>query len=84
MRYLLLILLFASSCSYIEHGINPKAFGFDCKTDKVCGDIIGIDCNSAADGDYLYIDKNTKEIISYCGGYCMTGCTNCPPEEWDC
>jgi hypothetical protein len=56
-----------------------------CKIERTCGDLIGLDCNSAADGGYYYIQKQTNKIVAKCGGYCDgRECTNCPPKEWTC
>lgn len=54
-------------------------FGKRCVVDMRCANILGIDCGSAADGPYYYVRENDLEIISYCGGYCMASCDNCPP-----
>lgn len=68
--------------------VNPLNYGDDCQIDQECGNLVGIDCNSAADGPYLYVNKNTEIIVEYCGGYCMGNdpevCQNCPPLEWNC
>ena len=39
------------------------------------------------DGPFYYVNKNTKKIVSRCGGFCdrAGGCPNaCPPVEWSC
>jgi len=60
-------------------------FGARCKLQKTCGALLGIDCNSAADGPYFYVRADSLEKVSVCGGACMRGrCTNCPPAEWTC
>lgn len=59
-------------------------FPSECNVSARCGDIVGINCKAEVDGPYYYVDKNTHEIISRCGGYCMMGCENCPPQEWSC
>ena len=65
--------------------IDPKSYGPNCRIESTCGNIVGVDCGSAADGPYYYVDKDSGETISRCGGYCMDGtCTNCPPKEWTC
>lgn len=60
--------------------------GQSCSFARACGDdLLGIDCNAAADGPYYYVRRDDLEIIAKCGGHCMTGkCTNCPPKEWTC
>lgn len=65
--------------------INLDNLGDICQLDKVCNNLVGIDCNAAGDGPYFYVKKETGKIISKCGGYCMSGkCKNCPPKEWTC
>lgn len=73
--------------------INPKDYGRSCKVhDLTCDGVVGIDCDSAADGPYYYVDEKTGEILSSCGGACRTSdeeqieiCeTKCPAEEWNC
>ena len=60
--------------------------GQSCRFARACGDdLIGVDCNAAADGPYHYVRRADLEIIASCGGACMGGnCTNCPPEGWTC
>ena len=60
--------------------------GQSCRFARACGDdLIGVDCNAAADGPYHYVRRADLEIIASCGGACMAGgCTNCPPKEWTC
>jgi hypothetical protein len=60
--------------------------GPSCRFARACGDdLIGVDCNAAADGPYHYVRRADLEIIASCGGACMAGgCTNCPPKEWTC
>lgn len=65
---------------------------YPCRIERNCGDLVGIDCASAVDGPYYYVDKNSGKIIEYCGGLCMIShgkprgkyCRNCPPKEWTC
>ena len=64
--------------------IDAKRHGLNCRIERTCGEMVGIDCEAAVDGPYYYVDKKTGDIISRCGGYCMSGCTNCPPKEWKC
>lgn len=62
-----------------------KTFGDNCRLERKCKDMLGIDCQAATDGPYYYVVPETLEKISTCGGACMGGkCTNCPPKEWTC
>jgi len=62
-----------------------KTFGESCRLERICGDLLGIDCKAAVDGPYYYVKPGSLEKVSTCGGACMGGrCTNCPPAEWDC
>jgi hypothetical protein len=62
-----------------------NTFGDNCSLHKECGALLGIDCQSAADGPYYYVKKDTLEVVARCGGFCMGGhCTNCPPAGWTC
>jgi hypothetical protein len=54
----------------------------ECKFIGENGDLVLIDCNSAADGPAFYLDKKTEKVVATCGGACMGGCTGCPPKEW--
>lgn len=67
---------------------NAKKYGLNCQFMGSCGNIAHIDCGAEVDGPLYYVDKNTGEIIGYCGGYCMVKnsqyCQNCPPKQWDC
>jgi hypothetical protein len=57
----------------------------DCKFVQECGEMVLVDCNSAADGPAYYIDQKSGTILSTCGGACMGGhCTKCPPPGWSC
>lgn len=56
-----------------------------CRLERTCGQLIGVDCQSASDGPYFYIEVNTFKHIASCGGNCMNGpCPDCPPPQWDC
>ena len=62
-----------------------KTFGESCRLERICGELLGIDCQAAVDGPYYYVKPGSLEKVSTCGGACMGGkCTNCPPAEWDC
>ena len=96
MNYLLIIMkrifvllsligiLLISGCS----NIDPKNYGNDCIVERTCGNMVGIDCHSNVDGPYYYVEKESGDIISSCGGACMSQpeyCKeNCPPKEWTC
>lgn len=49
---------------------------------------VAIQFKPEVDVSFLYDDKNSGEILEYCGGYCMVDsaeyCQNCPPKNWDC
>lgn len=55
-----------------------------CQFVQECGDLLLVDCDSAADGPAYYVNQKTVEILATCGGACMKGCTGCPPKEWKC
>jgi hypothetical protein len=56
-----------------------------CRFERECGALLGVDCESAVDGPYLYVQKSDLKVVATCGGACMSGsCTNCPPKEWTC
>ena len=63
-----------------------------CRIERTCGNLVGVDCASAVDGPYYYVDKNSEKIVEYCGGVCMGShgkpngkyCRNCPPKSWTC
>ncbi len=69
----------------LDRKVKEK-FGQQCRFERACGDMIGVDCNSAADGPYYYANKESLETISTCGGACMAGgCRDaCPPAGWTC
>ncbi len=78
--------------SFIQENYGGCLSPFDQKNPYFCKDIVFVDCGSAVDGPSYYLNKNTGELISTCGGACWgaTGegrrvCeTLCPPPEWDC
>jgi len=55
-----------------------------CQFIQECGDVILVDCNSAADGPAYYIDRRSTKLVARCGGACMGGCVGCPPKAWTC
>jgi hypothetical protein len=55
-----------------------------CRVVQECGDLVLIDCNSAADGPAYYLDRKSANVLATCGGACMRGCTDCPPKGWTC
>ena len=56
----------------------------ECKRIAECGDLLLVDCNSAADGPAYYLDRKAESLVSTCGGACMLHCTDCPPKQWTC
>lgn len=73
----------------IQQGqIDPKKYGRECEYVNECNNIVAINCKAEVDGPFLYVDKNSGEILEYCGGYCMVesekNCQNCPPKNWNC
>ena len=65
-------------------GLVGLAGAMKCTLAQQCGELILVDCNSAADGPAYYIDQQASKLLATCGGACMRGCTNCPPPEWNC
>ena len=61
-----------------------RTFGDNCRYERACGELIGVDCDAAVDGPYYYVHHKTLAVVSTCGGACMQGCTNCPPSVWTC
>ncbi len=62
-----------------------KQFGEACRLERTCGDLLGVDCNAAADGPYYYAQRSDLKTVATCGGACMGGrCTDCPPKAWTC
>ncbi|WAS92016.1 hypothetical protein [Nannocystis punicea] len=61
-----------------------EKFGERCRYERACGELIGVDCESAVDGPYHYVRRDSLEIVSQCGGVCRRGCTDCPPKAWTC
>ncbi|HEY0135180.1 MAG TPA: hypothetical protein VGB85_13925 [Nannocystis sp.] len=62
-----------------------KQFGERCKLERSCGDLLGVDCQSAVDGPYYYVQRRDLKTVATCGGACRrTGCTDCPPKAWTC
>ena len=56
-----------------------------CRLERRCEALLGVDCNAATDGPYYYVNAETLEVVSRCGGFCMGGrCENCPPKQWKC
>lgn len=62
-----------------------------CSRDKTCGNLTGVDCGSAVDGPYYYVETITGRVVETCGGACMAGpdpdrglCVECPPRAWTC
>lgn len=62
-----------------------ERFGADCRLERTCGDLLGVDCKAAVDGPYYYAQKSDLKTVATCGGACMGGrCTDCPPKAWTC
>ncbi|MCC6527955.1 MAG: hypothetical protein IT373_35240 [Polyangiaceae bacterium] len=64
-------------------------FGPNCRLERTCGPLWGIDCDAAVDGPYYYARPHLEHVerITTCGGACMGGrCTKCPPraDGWTC
>lgn len=60
-----------------------RHFGGICRFKASCGELVAVDCGSVTDGPLYFARRDSLEIVSRCGGYCMNGpCTDCPPEEW--
>ncbi len=66
------------------NGLVGLAGEMKCSLAQQCGELILVDCNSAADGPAYYIDQQASKLLATCGGACMRGCTNCPPADWTC
>jgi len=61
----------------------------DCKIVGACNNIIAVNCKAEVDGPLFYVEKNSGDIVGYCGGYCLSPlesgyCKHCPPENWTC
>jgi hypothetical protein len=61
-----------------------QRFGEDCRPERSCGGLLGVDCKAAVDGPYYYVEQADLKVVSTCGGACMRGCTDCPPRAWAC
>jgi hypothetical protein len=73
-----------------QNTFDVKKFGPNCKLVSTCGDLVSVDCGAAVDGSFDYVNIKTNEVVSSCGGNCMSPesreyCkANCPPKEWKC
>lgn len=84
----------ASNPSNPEFNINQfvKENYKDCDKPEFCNNLVMVNCGAEVDGPLYYLNKNTGEEISVCGGACwhpqgkeIEVCeTRCPPKEWDC
>jgi hypothetical protein len=83
---MIVVIIFTIGFYFYKNSVSvPFKYGVDCKIESVCNNLVGVDCNSAADGPYYYIKRDTGELVARCGGYCDgRDCTNCPPKEWTC
>ena len=62
-----------------------ERLGAECTVHRECEDLLGIDCNAAADGPYYYVRAQDLEVVAKCGGHCMMApCEDCPPDAWTC
>ncbi len=62
-----------------------KRFGERCTLARSCGDLLGIDCQSAVDGPYYYAQRTDLKTVATCGGACRgRPCPDCPPKAWTC
>jgi hypothetical protein len=64
-------------------------YGQECRLERTCGPLWGVDCGAAADGPYYYVRPSPDGLheLATCGGACMGGrCTDCPPKSdgWTC
>jgi hypothetical protein len=55
-----------------------------CRARLRCGDLLLIDCNSAADGPVYYVNQKTHAVVGTSGGLCKRGVCTGPPAEWVC
>lgn len=87
--------VFRSKYSQREFNINKfiKEEYKYCREEPVfCNNLVRVDCGAAVDGPLYYLNKETGEQVSICGGACMLPkgyqievCkTLCPPKEWNC
>ena len=80
----------APECECAVTNIDVEDFGPTCEIERICGKQVGVDCGSAADGPYYYVDGETGDIMERCGGYCFAAnpapgeCESCPPQDWTC
>lgn len=67
--------------------LNPaiqRHFGDHCRVQRVCKDMVGVDCMVQADGTYLYLNWETGRILSMCGIFQGNRYRSCRPRAWDC
>jgi len=73
---------------YFPGHVNVLSLGLNCRAEITCGNLVGVNCRAEVDGPYYYVNKNTGQIVEYCGGYCQVPsgkyCRHCPPKEWTC
>jgi hypothetical protein len=71
-------------CGCAEKVVQLDTMGEWCAVERLCGAMIGVDCESAVDGPYDYYDEKGRALAE-CGGRCMgQACQNCPPRGWTC
>lgn len=75
-------------CNCFREHLELESLADSCVLSLVCGDQAGIDCDSAVDGPYYYVDADDGDILGRCGGYCNRTdpeyCDHCPPDDWSC
>ena len=77
------VLALALACSCASTRVARRFPG--CRLERRCQALLGVDCDSAVDGVYLYVREADLEVVATCGGACMSGaCTDCPPHAWTC
>ncbi len=82
----------SSEIDFNEINAKVKEKYNGCHKIEICDDILEIDCGAEFDGDLIYINNTTGEILMYCGGRCEPearkiygkNCSQCPPKEWSC
>ncbi len=90
------ITIVASGCraSSGQFDINShiKKTYWNCDEPVFCNNLVMVNCGADVDGPLYYLDKDTGNEISSCGGACFTAnltkrelcMTMCPPKEWTC
>ena len=73
-------------CREVAAQMGMERFdGPRCAVERICGPLVGVDCQAAADGPYYYVERDSGQVLAACGGACQMGdCENCPPSRWTC